>query len=492
MTVWTPARQRGEGVVRRSPDSARPAAVLGPDGRVESFDGVRLAASLRRALVDSRDAGDDARVVARAADLATVIELYLTRAEQGPLVGREEVIALGRRVLSEAGHEAAAFAYRTGRSRRPSRAAPGLVASPLSIAELLSDGVPGSAVEQRLAGTLLREHALHHVMPSDAVAAQEDGWVDFVPWLAGARVVDAVLPRVWLADQGGGRTPRSAILGAALRPLAGLVTNDLVLPWDGPLPGRRAAIDLGHQLVTSDPSVGRVVLSLPALRLRELGGLLEALAGEPRARWAVRLHGPSEDPAALARLAAGNAVLEVCRAAPLASCVSAAARIDLAGLAKLSGARRASAFLDLVDQAARLALRGLSAWADSEPVAAARRVLAPDLGVGCAEQVRLQLSGWGEARRLLLGDGRRARANADDLAAALGERLARLQPSSDGCAVVVTASGGSTEEAVDVARLASLLGLYSGAPLPIPADAAEHFETLLVRSPSLAGSGPCV
>jgi len=478
--------------VRRSPDSARPAAVLGPDGRVEPFDGVRLAASLQRALVDSIDACDDARVTARAADLATVIELYLTRADQSPLVGRKEVIALGRRVLFEAGHEAAASAYRTGRPRRPLRAAPGFVASPLSFAELLSEGAPGPAVEQRLAGTLLREHALHHVMSSDAVAAQEDGWIDFRPWLAGARVVDAVLPRAWLTDQGGGRTPRSAILGAALRPLAGLVTNDLVLPWNGPLPGRRAVIDLGHQLVTSDPSVGRVVLSLPALRLCELGGLLEALVGQPRARWAVRLHGPSEDPAALARLAAGNAVLEVCRAAPLTGCVSAAARINLAGLAKVVGARKASAFLDLVDRAARLALRGLSAWADSEPVAAARSVLAPNLGAGGVEQVRLQLSGWGEARRLLLGDGRRARANADDLAAALGERLARLQPSSGGRTVVVVASGCSADEAADVARLGSLLGLYSGAPLPIPADAAELFEALLARSPSLTGSGPCV
>jgi hypothetical protein len=435
---------------------------------------------------------DDAGMAARATDLASVIELYLSRADQGPLVGREELHQLGTRVLLEAGHEAAAEAYRRLRPRRSSPLSLRSVAAPVALDELLLHGAPGPAVEQRLAGALLRDHALHHVMPSDAVAAQEDGWIDFRPWLAGARVVDAVLPRSWLTDLGGGRTPRSAILGAALRPLAGLVTDDLVLPWDGPLPGHRAAIDLGHQLVTSDPSVGRVVLSVPALRMGELDGLIEALADEPRARWAVRLHGPSEDPAALARLAAGSAAFEVCRSAPLASCVSAAACIDLARLARVAGARRASVFLDLVDEAARLALRGLMAWADSEPVVAARVALAPDLGPAGIEQLRLQLAGWGAARRLLLGDGRRARANADDLAAALGERLARLAPLPEERDVVVVASGSSADEAADVARLGELLGLSSGAPLSIGSDAAELFETLLVRSPSLAGSGPCV
>lgn len=485
--------------MRRSPDAARPAAVLSPDGRVEPFDGARLAVSLRRALVRSADERGVTRARYRAEDLAEVVELFLARTEQGPLVGRNEVAELGCRLLIEAGHEAAAVAYEARRLRTRAGTPVRTQATPFPLAELLSAGTPGSDVERRLARALVCDHALRHVLPSDAVAAQNDGWIDFRPWLAAARVVEAVLPRGWSTHLGGGRTPRSAVLGAALRPLAGLVLDDLILPWEGTLPGRRAAQDLGHQLVTGDGSAGRVVLSLPASRAlhsESLGdGLLSALAGSPQARWALRLHGPCADPTMLARLTAGCGRVEVSGAAAPVGCVSAAARVDLPCLARVAGVGRPGVFLDAVAEAVQLALRGLAAWAESEPVSAARQALGPSLGEGAGERVRIELAGWAAARRLLLGDGPRARANGDDLAAALGERLAREGKVIGPRDLMLVASGKAAEDAAEVARLAELLRLCPGAALPVPqsspAVAAELYRYLLGRSPTLAGSGSC-
>ena len=478
--------------------------MLGPDGRVEPFDGARLSVSLRRALALSGGDRLGTRAHDRADDLADVVELFLSRNEQGPLVGRDEVADLGWRLLIESGHDAAADAYQARRRVSKAQSPRRLHDAPeVSLTELLTDGAPGSAVDRRLAGAMLRDHALRHVLPSDVVAAQREGWIDFRPWLVGARVVEAVLPRGWSAKQGNGRTPRSAVLGAALRPLAGLVLNDLILPWEGPLPGRRAAQDLGHQLVNTDASAGRVVISLPAQRALQReslrAGLLEALNSIPQARWALRLHGPCSDPAGLARLTAGCTGVEVSRCAPATGCVSAAARVDLPSLAAAAGPGRPGVFLDTVAEAVQLTRRGLSAWADAEPVRGAWQALAPSLGEGASEGLRIDLAGWALARRLLLGDGGRARANGDDLAAALGERLAREQRSLGERELMLVASAdapddaaqGAPDDALEVARLGSLLRLSPGASVPVPVGAEDLYRALLSRTPSLTGSGSC-
>ncbi|MFT7464132.1 MAG: hypothetical protein ACI9EF_002481 [Pseudohongiellaceae bacterium] len=487
--------------MRRSPEFPCPAAVLGPDGRVEPFDGARLAVSLRHALEIAAQAPRGTRAQYRAADLAAVVELFLSRDEQGPLVGRDEVADLGRRVLIETGHDVAAEIYeaRRLRARLKTPHKPGADPYSLPLAELISEGVPGSAIDRRLAGALFCDHALRHVLPSDAVAAQADGWIDFRPWLTGARVVEAVLPRGWAAHQGGGRAPRSSVLGAALRPLVGLVLDHLVMPWEGPLPGQRAAQDLGHQLVNADPSAGRVVLSLSADRLG-LGealvpGLLSAMEDIPMARWALRLHGPCDDFSALARLSGSAASVEVSCVAPPTGCVSAAARIDLVRLAEVAGVGRPGVFLDVVAEAVQLAQRGLCAWADSEPVSAARQALAPHLGDGATESVRVELAGWSDARRLLLGDGIRARANGDDLAAALGERLSREGQNEGLHRLMLVASGNSPEDAAEVARLAELLRLCSGAALPASvtssALAEDLYRSVFAGSSTPTGSSSC-
>ncbi|GEM_PF-2440763 len=492
----TRARLPGESHVRRNPDLAHPAAVLGPDGRVEPFDGARLAVSLRRALSRTGEERLGAQARHRADDLASVIELFLSRNEQGPLVGRDEVAELARRLLVESGDDVAAQVYEALRQHSRAQGPRARAAAPeVPLTALLTDGAPGSAVDRRLAGALLQDHALRHVLPSDAVAAQEDGWIDFRPWLVGARVVEAVLPAGWSSRQGNGRMPRSAVLGAALRPLAGLVLDDLVLPWEGALPGRRAAQDLAHQLVNTDGSAGRVVLSLPAHRALQADalqvGLLEALETIPLARWALRVHGPCSDPEGLAKLTAGRCSIEAARRSPVPGCVSAAARVHLPVLAAAAGAGRPGAFLDLVAEAVQLTERGLVAWADSEPVRGAWQALGPSLGEGAAERLRIDLAGWAAARRLILGDGVRARANGDDLAAALGERLAREHQGQAERELTLVASADAPDDAVEVARLAELLRLCPGAAVPVPPVAEDFYRALMSRSPSLTGSGSC-
>lgn len=401
--------------MRRSPEAQHPAAVMGPDGRLAPFDQERLAASLRRALTPARGRPAWPRL-ALAEDLADVVAAYLRRSDQGPLVSCEELAGLVQQVLVQADQEGAARRHAARRLDPPDEPAP-----PPSVNRLVT------ASERSLAGTLVREHALRAVLPRDAVSAWARGLLNLDPWLSANRLPAATLAPEWAAEHGRGRRVDPARLGAALRGAAGLVVDELVLPWEGALPSGARLTDLAHHLVDPLGRGARLVLELPADRAAEAGDALAALAAVPEAPVGLCLEGGLDEPPAwIAGLpAAQRGRLRLSRAPARRGAVLAAAELDLAALAGCVPPRDTAAFLAVLEEHVDLALCSLLAWASSEPVTAAREALWPAVGRAVQDRLRLVLTGVERLRRDLLGDGALARANHGDLLASVGGVLRR-------------------------------------------------------------------
>ncbi|MHC4837947.1 MAG: ATP cone domain-containing protein, partial [Planctomycetota bacterium] len=97
----------GEAMVQRSPETSTALTVAKRDGRRVAFDGSRLAASIRRAL--EAEGRDDATL---SADLGSVVTTYLLGHAKDGVVGAAEISELVLAVLSGAGCESAAAAFR--------------------------------------------------------------------------------------------------------------------------------------------------------------------------------------------------------------------------------------------------------------------------------------------------------------------------------------------------------------------------------------------
>jgi len=470
--------------VRRSADlGLSPPQVLDGEGRSAPFDGRRLQASIRRALVAlGPDAADEAE------GLAGAVGVFVRRRAAGPALSSDVLAGLVLQVLEGAGHGEAARLYARSRRREETAVAsrvrqwleresslsahvvqqvaleveagvsaagladppqgllrewvdhalrhrgmpealgltPSVALSGRELSSLLASGPPGLAAEQRAASALLARYTLHSVLPSDVGLAHADGRLDFGELSSHGRAHALCLPLFQQPEVKAARAAcRVAVAGALLRELGGLVSHEVVVLWDGPAPRGDDRLQLELQLRRPVSGSARIVLCLPATDPARVAPWLhwDALGG----LFKLRLHGPGFHPDLLQQAALRPGALEVTRQAPGPGIVLGAVAVNLLRPALDGVQRDTGTYLDAVEAAASLAAAGLLAWRTEGAGHAALEHLHDRLGATTPLAVSwaLQAAGLIQARITLLGAGARARQNGHDLAVAIGDRLRR-------------------------------------------------------------------
>ena len=341
--------------MRRNPDAAPAALMVGRDGRLLPFDGSRLGRSLAKVL---RDEGPDA--LQEADDLVDLVRARLgRRAGSGPATA-DEVGQLAAAVLEASGHQAAATRYRRRLEACPERirarvrhiiadatdlpgrtawdvareVQAGLAASGLQgarsglilewvdhalrrrgldadvgrrstvgvtdheLRDVLARGAGGLPAELRAAQALLTRHALDHVLPAEVAGAHDEGRIDLSDLMGGCRIPGLRLPPGRVSA---GRP--AAASSARLRSWAALTSHELAVPWGESDPGPAGAEELLHQLELPGDTRSPVVLCIPAdqsATARTLG-LARVSLGAGRALPRLRIHGPFDSSLGLCR-----------------------------------------------------------------------------------------------------------------------------------------------------------------------------------------------
>ncbi|RKY21360.1 MAG: hypothetical protein DRQ55_04715 [Planctomycetota bacterium] len=461
-------------------------------GRLLPFDRGRLTASLRRALLGDSEL---------AQDLSAVSAAWLSRPEQGPVVGLSELSSLAARVLDGAGACWAATRFRQRDSGLDRRAADGLRPAPWSgddagvdrgralgpiaaapadaLAALGPDAGPGA--EGRLVRRMLASQVRGSMLGDAVRVAESAGLLDVSGHVGGARVPAATLSMTWLERH------RGPELGAELRCLARLVTDELCVPWPGRPPTCAELRSLARHLKPASPEApnGAVVLALPAQQAPLIPGLLAALEkhSAPRLRLVGELSAHSAGQVGLTALDAAG--VEQVSAWPAAGVDVGAATLDLPLVAAATG-QRAGDFLALTEELADEALGALASLEAAGLGATARHELQPH--AGDARRLRLVLRGAPRLPRLLLSW--RVDELTSDLLSALGERLARsLQRSRLPAALDL--SPGEGFSGPDAGAHARRLGLCDRSARFVSRVVPCSGDVAAASSSSLHGSRPC-
>ncbi|MGQ0553501.1 MAG: ATP cone domain-containing protein [Planctomycetota bacterium] len=319
--------------------------------------------------------------------------------------------------------------------------------SPHELRDILASGAAGSAADAAASARLFGSYALREVFPSEVRQAHEAGRLSLENLGSGGRV-DSVRLSAWSLPAFRAERPRRARLASLaprLRSLAHLASREVLIHWDGPTLSSAAAAELLWALAEPElvaAGAARVIVCLPPDRRGLAAPFLDALgAPQPGLRGPLlRLSPAGLSPDLLAEAIRREAVdgrlqFSARRAAdPEASVgdaevVTSSVALNLARVALEVGPRHVREFLTAVEELAALALSALAAQEalmqrEPGPLAA----LTSFTGLPLARlrrSRRLALCGMPQAASLLLGDGPRGRANRLDLAAALGERLAR-------------------------------------------------------------------
>ena len=505
--------------MRRSAESRGPPLILDRDGRALPFDGRRLNASIHRALSligpgHENEAEDLAGVVSLFLRREAVEETlsadqlagYVRQVLEG--AGHEEAARLYARTRRQRDHGVAArvrellagvedvdlptplatqivsevesglraaglkdpaagllrewvdHTLRTrglpdGLGRNPTVGLPGH-----ELRSLLASGPPGLAAEVRGAGALLRQHALQDVFPDEVAQAHAEGRLDFGTLASRSRIhglcfAPWTIPEVRRAEPG----CRISAVGSLLRDMSTLVTHEVRVLWNGPVPDGDQLGQLHHQLAQPADVGARIVICLPAAETGLVRAFLSdtwfdeaagaSTPGKQGTTWRLRVHGLPDDPTLLSEIAARPLDVEVARVEPRQGLILGACALNLLrpamqlrgdGPSAITDQRAAdpvlvsaggfpgsipAAFLDAVEEVAGLAAAGLSAWGLQGLGEAAAEAIRKRLGIRLASRWWLEPAGLVQARVVLLGAGVRARQNGRDLAVAVGERLRR-------------------------------------------------------------------
>ena len=484
--------------MRRNVDAPGPTLILDREGRALPFDGRRLTASIRRTLSVLNPAASSTTAF-EAEDLSRVIGRFLELSGAKRTLSAEALAGHVLQVLQSAGHEEAARLYARSRSRREQGVAlrisdlieaeidlsrgeavligneveqglaaaglrdpsvsllrewvdhvlrrrgvaqglvrPSLVGvAPDSLQSLLADGQPGVSAELRGSRGLLSSYAMTDVFPEDVALAHSRGLLDLEA-LASSNRVHGLCVAPWGLPQirKAPAEARMAVLGELLRDLAGLVSHEVRVLWNGPRPAEQDLLQLEHHLAMPVDVGARIVLCLDGSDPE----LVRAFLAHPSLTRTCRLrvHGPQLDPSLIPEIVARTADVEVARRAPRPGLVAGSCSLSLlrhalqsrqagvaSDLADSDQVGDPSGFLDAVEETAELATAGLAAWHDLGVGKAAGESIEDRLGQSLPVTWWLEPAGMVQARVVLLGAGAQARQNGRDLAVAVGDRLRR-------------------------------------------------------------------